>query len=238
MSSVENNQSNNNNGTSESSNPAGDKLAIAIRSALAKPAISYIAHSSDQGLIVAGGRVLASMTGNPAYPNPVPSLAVLSAARDGFIVAVNANDRGKLAIAARDKARKPLEALLRELAMYVVVHCRGDLVTLLGSGFPAQRPRGSAAQIAPATPDNVRLDQGPFSGQISGRCARIPGAALYQWRYATAQAPTAFTLTDTSSRVKVTLTGLVPGTQYLIQVRACGKRGSSDWSDVIAMYAV
>ena len=237
MSSVENNQSNNN-GTSESSNPAGDKLAIAIRSALAKPAISYIAHSSDQGLIVAGGRVLASMTGNPAYPNPVPSLAVLSAARDGFIVAVNANDRGKLAIAARDKARKPYEAVLRELSMYVAQHCRGDLVTLLSSGYPAQRGRGPAGQIAPPTPGNLRVRQGPFSGQLIGHCKRIDGAALYQWRYATAAAPTVFTVTDTSSRARVTLDGLAPGTQYLVQVRACGKRGSSDWSDAVVVFAV
>ncbi|HTA65531.1 MAG TPA: fibronectin type III domain-containing protein [Xanthomonadaceae bacterium] len=235
MSNVENNQSN---GTSESSNPAGAPPATAVRSALAKPAITFVSQDSDQGLIVAGGRILAAMTANAAYPNPMPSLAVLSAARDGFIAAVNANDRGKLAIAARDKARAPFEAALRELSMYVAQHCKGDLVTLLSSGYPAQRQRGAIAQIAPPTPGNLRVRPGPSSGQLVGRCERTPGAALFQWRYATAAAPTAFTVTDTSSKARVTLEGLVPGTQYLVQVRACGNRGSSDWSDAVVMYAV
>ena len=233
MSNVENS-----NGTSESSLPAGNPLATAIRSALAKPAISIIGHSSDQGLIGLGGRILAAMTGNPAYPVPVPSLAVLSAARDGFIATVNANDRGRLAIAARDKAREPFEAALRQLSMYVAQHCQGDLVTLLSSGYPAQRQRGAIALIAPPTPGHLTVRQGPFSGQLVGRCERTPGAALYQWRFAAAAAPTAYTVTDTSSRALVTLEGLVPGTQYLVQVRACGNRGSSDWSNAVVVYAV
>jgi len=235
MSNVENNQSY---GTIESSIPAGNAPATATRSALAKPAISFVGLSSDQGLIVSGGRIIAAMTSNPAYPVPMPSLAVLSAARDGFIAAVNANDRGKLAIAARNKAREPYEAALRQLSMYVAQHCQGDLVTLLSSGYPAQRQRGTVAQMAPPTPGNLKVRQGPSSGQLVGRCERTVGAALYQWRFATAAAPTAYTVTDTSSRARVTLEGLVPGTQYLVQVRACGNRGSSDWSDAAVAYAV
>jgi len=171
MNNVENNQSN---GTSESSIPAGNPLATAIRSALAKPAISFVGHSTDQGLIVTGGRIVAAMTANPAYPVPVPTLAVLSAARDGFIAAVNANDRGRLAIAARDKAREPYEAALRQLSMYVAQHCQGDLVTLLSSGYPAQRQRGAIALIAPPTPGNPRVRH---RHQLEGAGdARRPGA--------------------------------------------------------------
>lgn len=240
MSNVENNQSKveNSNATSVSSVPVGNPPATVIRIPLAKPAISFIAQASDQGLIVSGGRILAAMTANANYPAPVPALAVLSAARDGFIAAVNGNDRGKLAIAARNKARAPYETALRELSMFVAQHCGGDLVTLLGSGYPAQQRRGVAVQIAPPTPGNVRVRQGPSSGQLVGFCDRTAGAALYQWRYATAAAPTAFTVTDIQSRGRVTLDGLVSGTQYLVQVRARGNRGSSDWSDAVMAYAV
>jgi hypothetical protein len=235
MSNVENNQSN---GTTDSSIPASDPPASTNRSTLAKPAISFITQSSDQALIVTGGRILAAMTANAAYPVPVPTLAVLSAARDGFIAAVNANDRGKLAIAARNKARAPYEAALRQLSMYVAQLCLGDLVTLLSSGYPAQQQRGPVMQIAPPTPSNVRVRQGSLSGQLAGLCNRTPGAALYQWRYATAAAPAAYTVTDISSRGRVTLEGLVPGTQYRVQVRSCGNRGSSDWSDAVVVYSV
>jgi len=235
MSNVENNQSN---ATSAATVPVANPPATATRSALAKPAISFIGLSNDQGLIVTGGRIVAGMTANPAYAVPVPTLAVLSAARDGFIAAVNANDRGKLAIAARDKAREPYEAALRQLSMYVAQLCQGDLVTLLSSGYPAQQGRGVPVQIAPPTPVNARVRQGPVSGQLVGHCDRTAGAALYQWRYATAAAPTAYTVTDINSRRRVTLAGLAPGTQYLVQVRACGNRGSSDWSDAVVVYAV
>jgi hypothetical protein len=235
MSNIENNQSNT---MIELSVPAASSSATTGRSSLAKPAITFVSQSSDQALIVVGGRIVAAMTGNAAYPAPVPTLAVLTTARNTFITAVNANDRGKLAIAARNKAREPYEAALRQLSMYVSQACQGDLVTLLSSGYPAQRQRGAAVQIAPATPGNLRVRQGPSSGQLVGRCKRIEGAALYQWRYAAAAAPTAYTVTDTSSKARVTLAGLLPGTQYLVQVRACGNRGSSDWSDAVAAYAV
>lgn len=233
MSNVENNQSN---ATSVSSIPPVGPPATPIRSA--KPAITFIAVSTDHDLIVTGGRILASMTGNGAYPVPLPTLAVLSAARDGFIAAVNANDRGKLSIAARNRAREPYAAALRQLSMYVALHCGGDLVTLLSSGYPAQQQRSAVVKIAPPIPANVQVGQGPSSGQLVGRCGRTIGAALYQWRYATAAAPTAYTVTDINSRGRVTLAGLVPGTQYLVQVRACGNRGSSDWSDAVVVYAV
>jgi hypothetical protein len=47
-----------------------------------------------------------------------------------------------------------------------------------------------------------------------------------------------YTQTDTASKARVTFANLVPGTQYLVQVRACGKRGSSDWSNAVTVYAV
>ena len=216
--------------------PAGSPAPVSLR--VAKPAITFAIKSSDQVLIAMCNRILANMTANVAYPAPEPTLVVLGSALDAFIVAVNGNDRGKLAIAARNKARAQLVAVLRELALYVGLHSKGDLVTLLSSGFPAQRERGSVVQIAPPTPGNVRASKGPLSGQLVVRCKRIVGGVLYQWRYATVQAPTAFTVTDTGSKATVTLANLSPGTQYLIQVRVSGKRGSSDWSNAVTTYAV
>jgi hypothetical protein len=234
MSTVANNTTT---GTTASSTPVGTPTSTTTQP-FAKPSITFVSQSSDTQLMAISGRILAGMTANPAYPAPVPPLATLSAACEAFAASVNANDRGHVAIATRNKARQPLEAVLRELALYVAPNCQGDLVTLLSSGYPAQRPRGAAARLAPMTPANPRLRQGPLSGQIVGRCQGARGAALYQWRYATAQAPTAYTLTDTSSKASVTLEDLTPGTQYLVQVRACGNRGSSDWSNAVAVYAV
>ena len=168
----------------------------------------------------------------------MPALAEVAAAHDAFVAAVNDNDRGRRAIAARDKARRHAEVLVCALALYVAQRCQGDLVTLLGSGFPARRQRGAQRKIAPHTPGVLKVGHGPSSGQVVGRCERVEGALVYQWRFAAAQAPTEWTLTDGGSRTRVTLANLVPGTQYLVQVRATGRRGSSDWSDAIAVFAV
>jgi len=204
----------------------------------AKPAITFISQGSDQHFAMMLGRILAAMHANEAYPNPMPTLAELSAARDDFIVAINGNDRGRLSIAARNKARKRAEGLARDLSLHVAQYSRGDLVTLLGSGYPARRPRSAMLQIPPITPGLLQVRQGPSSGQIVGRCVRVPGALVYQWRFATVQAPMLYTVTDADSKTRVTLKDLVAGTQYLVQVRATGRRGSSDWSDPMLVYAV
>jgi nucleoid-associated protein YgaU len=213
-------------------------LAAAIGRALAKPSITFVERSSDDNLATISGRILAGMTANTAYPAPVPTLVTLTTARAAFVAAVNANDRGRIAIAGRDKARSQLGQVLRDLALYVQQQSNGDLVTVLSSGYPAQRTRGAAVQTAPGAPTGIRLQQGRLSGQIAGLCDRVAGAMLYQWRFATAQAPTVYTQTDTASKARVTFANLVPGTQYLVQVRACGKRGSSDWSNAVTVYAV
>ena len=49
-------------------------------------------------------------------------------------------------------------------------------------------------------------------------------------RYATAAAPTAWTQADPTLGARITLYGLVPGTEYVVQVRAVGTQGPSDWS--------
>ena len=175
--------------------------------------------------------------GQCSVPAPAPTLAKLTNAHDAFVAAMEANDGGAKAVLARDQAREVLEGVVWQLATYVQHACQGNRLVLLTSGFTAQRlPSAGVAQpLAPPTALKVRL--GRASGQASVRCARVRSARLYQWRYATAQAPTVWTLGDTTSRIVSTLTGLVPATQYLMQVRALGKQGASDWSDNAAMVA-
>jgi hypothetical protein len=60
----------------------------------------------------------------------------------------------------------------------------------------------------------------------------------YQWRYATTAAPTAWTLLDPTMAANIPLNGLVPGTQYIVQVRAVGSQGPSDWSDAATLMVV
>jgi hypothetical protein len=67
----------------------------------AMPASTFATQSSDQTFAMILGRILAGMTGNPAYADPQPTLAELAAARDDFVAAVNANDRWRSPSATR-----------------------------------------------------------------------------------------------------------------------------------------
>ena len=87
-------------------------------------------------------------------------------------------------------------------------------------------------------PVGLKLRRGKASGQVYMRCGRVPGARLYQWRYALGQTPTAWTLGDTSTSTSGMLEGLASGTLYVWQVRAYGKRGASDWSESASLMVV
>jgi hypothetical protein len=202
--------------------------AIGIVPGRAKVAIAFLIRDSDAALMVASGRILAGITGNAHYPAPIPALADVTAARNAFVAAVNAVKSGSLAVIGRKQLRAQLVAQLRSLALYVQQNCNGDPLILLGSGYPAQKAHQPAGML-PA-PVNLRLVRGTNSGQLKARCNKVPRAGSYQWRYATAAAPTAWTQLDPTLAASIVLSGLIRGTEYVVQVRAVGTLGPSDWS--------
>jgi hypothetical protein len=201
----------------------------------AKVSIAFIGNDKDIDLAAAIARILTAMTGNTVYPSPVPTLQALRMAGDAFAAAIHDNDGGTKAVLHRDEVRETAEELLRDLAAYVQHACRGDLLRLSSSGFPAQRQRAASVTQPIPAPTGVKVSNGNASGRVLARCARVRHARLYQWRYATAQAPTEWILGEALSTVACTLTGLAPATEYLLQVRALGTRGASDWSDIATL---
>jgi hypothetical protein len=89
----------------------------------------------------------------------------------------------------------------------------------------------------PLVPQAVRLRQSKVSGRLLARCKADPGAKTYQWRIATTQASTAWTEFAAVTVARYTFDALVPGTQYIVQVRVVARGGTSNWSDAVAMFA-
>jgi hypothetical protein len=88
-------------------------------------------------LIAFARNVVTLMTGNPQYPTPSPSLAMITTAVNALETAVHdALDGGKNAIATRNAAEAELLSLLRQLASYVTGNCNADLKTRLGEKSP------------------------------------------------------------------------------------------------------
>ena len=198
-----------------------------------KVAITFLGRARDTDLVAASGRILAALANNPHYASPRPTLAEVDTALQAFVATVQALDRRPVTRVARDKARGVLVQALRTLALYVQETSKDDREILLGSGYPLQKSRQVGGK--PATPRNLRLVQGN-SGSLHARCLVVALARSYQWRVATAQSPTAWNLVLSSTKANTVLDGLVPGVQYLVQVRAVGAKGTSDWSDTAVLF--
>ncbi len=202
-----------------------------------KVAISFVLTMKDDDLRAAIALILTGMTGNAVYPTPVPQLAALAATGNAFTAAAQANDGGTVAVARRDQARAAVVRVLRQLAAYVQHASDGDRVLLLGSGYPLQRQRIVGGVQPISAPTGLKIRRGKASGQAVVRCSRVPTARVYEWRYAPAATPTAWTLSDTAGASSRVLDGLVPTTLYVVQVRAHGRVGASDWSESVTLIA-
>jgi hypothetical protein len=202
----------------------------------ARIATSFLARNTQPQLAAAAGNIIIALTGNTAFPNPSPTLAAVTAARDAFVAKMTlAAGGGRLVTSQLADARVVLISLLRELALNLQQSSGGDRRTLVSTGYPLRK---TAVSVGPLlAPAGMRLERGGVTGELIARCRATGNARAYQWRYATAQAPTAWVETGTTTQARSLLEGLVPGTQYFAQARLVGPKGASDWCDSVAMFA-
>src|SRR6266513_5692934 len=93
-----------------------------------KPSINFLTASSDALLVTGTQTIVNSLTSNPDYPTPTPTLATVTTALNAFTVAIaDAATGGKEQTAIKIAKRAELVSLLRQLASYVGVNCGGDM---------------------------------------------------------------------------------------------------------------
>ena len=193
--------------------------------------------ATDNSLKVFASSVLNGLTGHPAFPNPPVPLTTLESAITAFSDARVAQEQGgTLATAEKKNKRDALVTLLRKLASYVQDNCDGNLATLLSSGFTAANT--SRAQSPLPAPFIIQIFT-VNTGQLLVKLREsIANAKCYEFRYAAVGAdgsvgPWQNGGLNSNSRA-LALNGLIPGTRYIIQVRAIGgSTGYSDWSDLV-----
>jgi len=79
---------------------------------------------------------LASITDNPNFSDPIPSITQLQTAITRYSNAlVNVAEQGKNNVAEKNKYRQQLELLLYQLGMYVMFVANGDVTILMRSGY-------------------------------------------------------------------------------------------------------
>ena len=203
-----------------------------------KPSVSFINTDSDADLITRTTGILTAMTGNTAYPTPAPTLAAVHASLTAFSTALSdAQGGGVVLTAAKNAAREALALLLRELASYVHVACKGDMQKLLSSGFPIQKPsRQPVGVLLP--PVGLTLANGTRSGELDAWATPVPGSVLYTWRVALVTAPDVSVRSVQSTAASITFLGLTPASEYQVIVNAIGTAGPSDWTDPVTQIII
>jgi hypothetical protein len=203
-----------------------------------KPAIGFVSTDTDALLVTDTKTIIVAMTNNPNYPSPSPTLAAVTTANSDFATAIaNAANGGKELTAIKNAKRAALSALLRELASYVHVACKGDLAALLSSGFPIQKPSRTPAGVLPA-PVTPVLSLGARSGEMDAYTKPMANASLYSWRVALASAPDTYVIEEQTTAASIVFDGLTPGQIYLVDANAIGSAGPSDWSDTAQLMVV
>src|SRR5579872_2490337 len=176
------------------------------------------------------------MTGNAAFANPPVDMASFTTAIDTFSTLVtDALDGGKKVISAKRKQRAVVIKMATQLGHYVEAASNNDLAIFTTSGFTAATNTRTPAQ--PLSAGSFKyVDRGPNTGQIVVKPTPQKGALSFDLHYcpvpAAGAAPNWVLQTLPGSKA-VTITGLTPGTTYQFQVRALGRLGYSDWSDIV-----
>ncbi len=202
-----------------------------------KPAISWLTTDSDALLINNCSVILKAMTDNIAiYDKPTPPLADIQTAWDNFSDAVAvAATGGPADTVKKNNQRLVLANLVRQLAAYVSVACKGSMENLILSGFPTQKPVRQPIGALPQ-PQGLTVTHGDLRGELSGKVNPVFGAVIYNWRL-TPGTPGATPVVVQDTSASHTFTNLSAGVNYLIEVSAAGTAGQSDWSNPASLVA-
>jgi len=191
---------------------------------------------SDADLLKVLDAILTGMTGNTAFPSPPVDMATFKTAIDSYnTLTTDALDGGKKAMTAKKKQREVVIKMATQLGHYVEAASNNDLAIFTTSGFTAATNTRTPAQ--PLSAGSFKyVDRGPNTGQIVVKPTPQKGALSFDLHYcpvpAAGAAPNWVLQTLPGSKA-VTITGLTPGTTYQFQIRALGRLGYSDWSDIV-----
>lgn len=179
--------------------------------------------------------IVERMTDNPAFPDPIPTLAEITLATGALRTAItNALDGGKTDYAIKRMRQKELRLLVNQLAGYVSSVAEGNELAILSSGFPVRKPGKPAPE--PAMPMDVRAYISDHTGRVDLTWAAVNPAVTYhiQW---TAGDPTdekAWSLIAVSTRSSTKVTGLPSGQLSHFRVAGIGTKGMGPWSQVVS----
>jgi len=177
--------------------------------------------------------IVAAMSGNPAaFPSPVPTLALVTAAIAALQAAESAAlARTKGAVTARNDRKEALVALLQQLRTYVQGIADADREN---SAAIIQSAGIAVRKTAVRKPRVFAAEQGDVSGAVKLVTASAGPRSSYDWQLSTDGGKT-WLLLPSTMQAKTSVTGLAAGTTVQFRFRALTRTGEADWSQPISL---
>ena len=171
--------------------------------------------------------IVRSMTGNPSFPNPTPTLAAVTAALATLSNAETAAlARTKGAVLSRNGARASLVTMLKQLQGSIQAAADADAensAAMIASAGIAVR------KTAVRPPRSFQATTGAVSGSAKVVVPAAAHRASYDWQYSTDGGKT-WVAAPSTLGARTTIMGLPAGTTAQFRVRALTKSGEGDWS--------
>ena len=182
---------------------------------------------------------VSKLTGNAAFPSPMPALSVITTAAARLKSAVQAYNfsRSRLDKQERDIAFAELKGLRQDLGGYVQTVSNGDPELITSAGFEmvaSSKPKG----LLPAPKDVVALTR-PFPGSLELRFRGVRGRTAYQV-YICEGDPLDqknWSLHTVTGKNRLLFDGLESGKVYFFRVVTLGAAGVSAVSDMTSAKA-
>jgi hypothetical protein len=200
---------------------------MATQKAPHRSIVSLALPKTVPALISYAEQVVKAVTNNPSFPNPSPTLAVITQAIDDLQAAeAAALSRFKGAVQARNDKRSALVKLLETLKTYIqnVADTNNETApTVIKSA-------GLAVRKSPTRKPHVfTVQEGSISGSVKLSTASVGARSCYLWQYSADGGKTWIDVPATI-QAKTTLTGLPAGNTVQFRYRAITKTGQGDWS--------
>lgn len=196
---------------------------------------------SDNALATLSGRTATFLNGNADFPTLPVDAADYTAVADDYRNKLQTaiENGGKIAIAAKNNARRTLLAAMRQQAFYVNTVSNGDVHKLASSGFVQVLSPKSMKR--PVTPLYVRLADGEQEGELQLVYETIANAWEYEYQLTDERdasgEPIWGELLSTTNTRDTTFAGLTEGVRYFARIRSRNGKGVSDWSHTVSRRA-
>jgi hypothetical protein len=183
-------------------------------------------------LIQYAAGIVKSVTGNPSFPNPTPTLAQVTGAINALGTAETAAlARTRGAVLTRDAARTALATLLKQLLGHIQTVADGDAA----SSAVVIASAGVAVRKTPVRPPRgFHATTGAVTGSAKLVVPAASRRAAYDWEYSTDGGKT-WVASPSTLGARTTVMGLPAGTTVQFRYRALTKTGEGDWSQPTAL---